>query len=68
MTFLLFAGPTYYGRGGWNDHIKTFDSYNEAVIKAKELINTSEEVDWYQIVNFQKGIIVKEEGECYATI
>lgn len=37
--FLLFAGPSYYPEGGWNDFVGDFDTSLEAKIKANEFVS-----------------------------
>jgi len=45
--FLLFAGDTYYPKGGINDFVKDFTSLNEAKEAAKGFSNDS--FEWYHI-------------------
>lgn len=49
--FVLFAGYTYYPRGGFNDKIGSFDTLNEA----HEAVAT---YDWYQIYDsFERRLV-----------
>lgn len=68
MKFAVFIGYTYYARGGWNDHVGTFNSYQAAVEKVDKFMEIEHDHDWFQIVNLITGKIVKEDGEIYAMI
>jgi hypothetical protein len=49
--YLLFAGAAYYPSMGWEDFKNDFDSYDLALEKAKEMNNSHDNCDWYQIVD-----------------
>lgn len=53
--FLLFAGETYYPRGGWADFQSSADTLDEAVEKAANVADC----DWWQIVDTQNMEVVK---------
>lgn len=58
--YLLFIGYNYYPCGGWSDFKETFNTLLECeeylcILKANERCK-----DWFQIVDTQTGLIVKE--------
>ncbi len=48
--FLLFAGDTYYPRGGWGDYIGGGDTMDEA------LALLPPDADWHHVVH-NEGIV-----------
>ncbi len=46
MSYLVFAGDTYYPRQGWNDYVGKFDTCDEAREAALK-----QKSDWWQIVD-----------------
>jgi len=53
--FALFAGYNYYPSGGWDDHIATFATLEEAQHARNA---RSHKYDWFQIVDLVKGEVV----------
>jgi len=61
--FALFAGHNYYPSGGWDDHIATFATLEEAraaVADARSHIYANQTYDWFQIVDLVKGEVVEQ--------
>lgn len=73
MTFLLFAGKTYYASGGWLDYRGSYESAADAILDGKALLEASEDsnsshyldFDWYHVVNLEEDEIVHREGIAY---
>lgn len=59
--FLVFTGCHYYPSGGWDDYDKNFDTIEEAMDYLTNTIPDS--FDWWQIVDLQTGVKVKEDLE-----
>jgi len=55
--FALFAGHNYYPSGGWDDHIATFATLEEAQHARNA---RSHNYDWFQIVDLVKGEVVEQ--------
>lgn len=49
--YLLFAGLSYYPRGGWGDYIGSADSIDEA------LALIPKGAEWYHIVHNEQQIV-----------
>jgi hypothetical protein len=56
--YLVFAGDTYYPRGGWNDLKGSYDELTEAEERAINCVKGG--CDWGHIVDTQCGSIVKD--------
>jgi len=56
--YLVFAGDTYYPRGGWNDLKRSFDDLTEAEAFAINCLKNG--YSWCHIVDSTSGSIVKE--------
>lgn len=60
--FLVFAGHTYYALGGWDDHIGTYNTFEEAKEAALRAMSMSPEgtydLDWLHVVSLEKGNVV----------
>lgn len=54
--FALFAGHNFYPSGGWDDHIATFLTLEEAQHARNA---RSHNYDWFHIVDLAKGEIVE---------
>ena len=54
--FALFAGHNFYPSGGWDDHIATFATLEEAQHARNA---RSHKYDWFQIVDLVKGEVVE---------
>lgn len=52
--FLLFAGFTYYPRGGMQDLHDTYETEEEARTAGKALVD-SHNADWYHISDTETG-------------
>lgn len=64
--YLLFAGDNYYPGGGMYDLIDSFDTIEEAIIKAKEQRPYADSsgyqcYDWYHIVDKDTMNKIKED-------
>jgi hypothetical protein len=57
--FLLFAGHSYYPRGGWNDFIGSFASVEDA---KTHMLNSEERYDWWHVVSNET--ITEERTRC----
>lgn len=62
--FLLFAGNTYYARGGWHDFVGEFDSADVAVAMAEERGEGA--YGWWHVLDSATGQIIHCYGEAYA--
>jgi len=75
MRYALFAGVSYYARGGWNDMIETSDDLDKL---RPQILPTpygsyaftrsngkTIEPTWWQIVDLQEGMVVESFGEAY---
>lgn len=56
--FLVFMGWDYYPEGGWKDYAGTFPTLLEANVY---VALHSADWDWYQIVDLEKGEIVRSQ-------
>lgn len=54
--YLVFCGATYYPSQAWRDYEGSFDSLEEAL---SALVNLRG-YDWYQIVDRDSEMVVKE--------
>jgi len=63
---LLFAGETYYPRGGWEDFIGYFPSVEAAKDTALRRENDGYEFGWAHIVNSLTDEIILM-GDCYVS-
>lgn len=74
MTFLLFAGKTYYACGGWNDYRGSYDNAADAILDGKALLAASWnkdssdylDYDWFHVANLEEDEIVHSEGDNYS--
>lgn len=53
--FALFAGPTYYPYGGWQDFVDTFDTASAASARAVGL--DEYEAAWWHIIDLTDGSV-----------
>jgi hypothetical protein len=60
MSYLLFAGSTYYACGGWRDFRGAFESLEDARVMGDKLIG-DESDDWFHIVYENK--IIERHGD-----
>ena len=56
--YLVFAGDTYYPRGGWNDLKGSYDELTEAEERAINCMKDG--FNWGHIVDSTSGSIVKD--------
>lgn len=64
--YMLFAGDSYYAKGGMQDFIGTYDTLAEALLKSEgcwEYCSVQEkefwyEWDWYHVYDSHYGVIV----------
>lgn len=56
--FLLFAGEVYYGRGGMNDFIQSFDTLIQAMDVGFEHIERKPDMLWFHVYDAQLGKVV----------
>lgn len=63
VSYLLFAGSTYYACGGWRDFRGAFESLEEATVVGNQLIDWDNDGsdDWFHIVYENK--IVERHGD-----
>lgn len=58
--FIVFAGPTYYPEGGWDDYRGSFEDEVDAL---RYLATTDDPHDWWHVVDLHAGRIVeRKEG------
>jgi hypothetical protein len=61
QRFIVFAGESYYARGGWLDRsISSFDTLSEAVEHCRAV-----ESDWWHVVDMQIEMIVAHKSGTY---
>lgn len=66
--YLLFAGVSYYARGGANDFICKFKTLEDAISYGKDLINSYypeerlEDYDWFNVLDTEQLEKVYQEG------
>lgn len=58
--FLLFASDYYYPGGGWNDFQGSFESLDEAMDKARDMLRLRDSyprrlADWYHVIDAETG-------------
>jgi len=58
--YLVFAGSKHYPAGGWRDFVWFTNSIEEAL---ENLANYKGDRDWWQIVDKDEMVIVKEWKE-----
>jgi hypothetical protein len=58
--YLVFAGSKFYPKGGWKDFVWITNSIEEAL---ENLANYKGDRDWWQIVDKDEMVIVKEGKE-----
>lgn len=69
MKYMLFAGSTYYARGGMNDYYGLFNTVEEAVANVDNIkLDYHETPDWYQVVNAASLEVVLCDGVAYNTL
>jgi len=56
--YIIFAGEKYYPYGGAYDIINYYNSYNDSLVKFKEIYNT---YDWIQILDIETREILKQK-------
>lgn len=54
--YLLFAGLSYYPKGGWGDFAGSFDTLTEALAIRRG-------ADWWHVIDSQTGKIVAGDLE-----
>lgn len=54
--YWLFAGDTYYPRGGWEDYQGTYDSLAEAMAEGRRL-RDARKVAWWHVAHPNDGIV-----------
>lgn len=65
--FILFAGETYYAKGGAHDRIDSFASLVEAEAYGRALIEAdSLRFDWYHVLDIgTASIVAKSETQAH---
>lgn len=65
--FILFAGETYYAKGGAHDRIDSFGSLVEAEAYGKALIEADcRRFDWYHVLDVgTSSIVAKSETQAH---
>ena len=63
MMYGLFAGDTYYPRGGGNDLIGIYESYDDVLKKYEKIKKKYVEHGWIHIMNMSTKKIRKKEGK-----
>ena len=67
IRYILFAGQSYYAKGGANDYAERYDTLDESIAKGEELIAKSQwSEDWYHVFDVETGkIVAKTEYQAY---
>lgn len=60
--FAMFGGVQYYGYGGWNDFIGSFETIDE-VVSHWENNECKGRLEWYHCVDLESGKIVRASWE-----
>lgn len=69
MKYMLFAGSTFYARGGMNDFYGLFDTVEAAENHLPSIkLDYHDTPDWYQVVNATSLEVVKWKGSAYNTL
>lgn len=66
MSYLLFAGFSYYASGGMNDYQGNFATLEDAMNHLSNVkLDYGESPDWYQIVDASDISVIEHKGYVY---
>lgn len=67
--FILFAGETYYAKGGAHDRIDSFGSLVEAEAYGEALLaDNSRYFDWFHVFDIgTSSIVAKSDRQAYSS-
>ena len=54
MKYLVFAGPSYYPSGGWDDLLEIHESKQSAINGARQVVKLKK-ADWAHVVDLEQS-------------